>query len=192
MGSFIGAFPYVSISLNFNQFVVILNLCINVLHRFLISELSEVFWRYLVHAPLHSFQKSHSMLSLIVLLVSSSIWFGLTLGVLMLMESLSACLHALRLHWVEFQNKFYSGTGIAFKAFTLYEPALELTLEAAAASGSSEASFSRNSASAFASSFNSNISSADGPSGAASASHHATFMNDIASLKSSKSSIFRK
>jgi len=74
------------------------------------SELSEVFLqRILVGAGLPSFYGTF---------IGWAVWAGATIGILMIMESLSAFLHALRLHWVEFMNKFYHGDGYAFDPFS--------------------------------------------------------------------------
>lgn len=44
-----------------------------------------------------------------------------TFGVLMCMDVMECFLHTLRLHWVEFQNKFYKGDGEKFKAYNFVQ-----------------------------------------------------------------------
>ena len=83
------------------------------------SQLSELFWDKVMKE-----QAWDSAISIpfpfngFVLMLLFSVWFILNIGVIMVMENLSSFLHALRLQWVEFQNKFYKGDGYKFMPFS--------------------------------------------------------------------------
>jgi len=80
------------------------------------AELSEVLWNMILHIGLSSSSgggATGAILSFMVFWAFSTLSVGILIG----MEGLSAFLHALRLHWVEFNSKFYSGQGEAFTPF---------------------------------------------------------------------------
>lgn len=84
------------------------------------SELATVFWN------LGLTQNGLAMNPFVAWAVWA-VFLGASVGVLMILETLSAFLHALRLHWVEYMNKFFKGDGHPFVPFSY--KAITLTAE---------------------------------------------------------------
>ena len=83
------------------------------------TELAMVFWEKAMISGITTYNP-------VAIVIAYAIFAMVTFAVLLAMDVLECFLHALRLHWVEFQNKFYRADGYAFVPFD-YKEILEGT-----------------------------------------------------------------
>eukprot|EP01017_Pseudomicrothorax_dubius_P005342 TRINITY_DN11326_c0_g1_i1.p1 TRINITY_DN11326_c0_g1~~TRINITY_DN11326_c0_g1_i1.p1 ORF type:complete len:168 (-),score=49.88 TRINITY_DN11326_c0_g1_i1:116-562(-) len=78
------------------------------------AELSKVFFVRILSSSIEG-------PSFLGLLIGFFVFLNLNVMVLMCMDLMECFLHTLRLHWVEFQSKFFKGDGIKFVALSFEE-----------------------------------------------------------------------
>lgn len=74
------------------------------------SQLATVFWEKAMLTTLK--------MNFFAAFIGFGVFAGTTCGVLLMMDVLECFLHALRLHWVEFQNKFFKADGVRFAPYS--------------------------------------------------------------------------
>merc|ERR1711957_119962 len=76
------------------------------------SELATVFWEKCMLSTLS--------VNWFATYLGFGLFAAVTFGVLLMMDVLECFLHALRLHWVEFQNKFFKADGVRFSPYSFH------------------------------------------------------------------------
>jgi V-type H+-transporting ATPase subunit a len=77
------------------------------------QQLSLVFFQKFILAGM-GMPTPYNMIAVYILFAA---WFAVTCMVLMGMDVMECFLHCLRLHWIEFQQKFFRGDGYAFEPY---------------------------------------------------------------------------
>lgn len=75
------------------------------------AQLSEVLWSMTMKLSFGT----EGLVGILSTVFLFAMWISLTVAILIVMEGLSAFLHALRLHWVESNGKHYEGAGYQFE-----------------------------------------------------------------------------
>ena len=84
------------------------------------SQLALVFLEEILIMPWH-LSKNYDYSVWWIIFTTFLVWFPFIVvswGILMMMDVLECFLHTLRLHWVEFQSKFFKGQGYLYVPFS--------------------------------------------------------------------------
>jgi len=81
------------------------------------SELAQVFWQKAMLTTIN--------MNFLATYFGYAVFAGITFAVLLMMDVLECFLHALRLQWVEFQNKFFKADGVQFQPCSFRNVILE-------------------------------------------------------------------
>lgn len=81
------------------------------------GQLSEVFFDLSFKQFIPAFKSDSVGMTVLFAVLCYYFFWCATFGIILMMDSLECTLHCIRLHWVEYMNKFYAGDGYVFKPY---------------------------------------------------------------------------